>query len=82
MSTIEKKHTKQKILPGRLAAIKHIKMLKKTQNSDSISSRIKKRTTQKARPGRVGGTDHQKLVILRRKESEVRKRRGKSRVDC
>ena len=51
-------------------------------NTNSIASRVKLRASEKARPGRVGGTEHKKLVMLRKKEVELRKRRRKSSIEC
>lgn len=50
--------------------------------SDSIASRVKDRSKIKARPGRVGGEEHRKLVLQRKKEYELRKRRKKMKIEC
>jgi hypothetical protein len=50
--------------------------------SDTIASRIKKRSTKEARSGRVGGTEHKKLVLRRKKEYELRKRRAGKNIEC
>jgi hypothetical protein len=50
--------------------------------SDSIASRIKERSKIKERTGRVGGEEHRKLILQRKKEYELRKRRANRKIEC
>jgi len=51
-------------------------------NTDTIAGRIKKKTHNNSRYGRVGGTEHNKIVMLRKKESDLRKRRKNRKIEC
>jgi len=50
--------------------------------TDTIAGRIKQRSTKEARSGRVGGTEHKKLVLLLKKEYELRKRKAGKNIEC
>jgi len=56
--------------------------MNKAENTDTIASRVKDRGTAKARTGRVGGEEHKKLVLQRKKEYELKKRRANRKIDC
>lgn len=52
------------------------------ESIDSIAGRVKKRTIINARHGRVGGTEHKKLMVQRKKEVELRKKRKNKKIEC
>jgi len=56
--------------------------MSKEKNTDTIASRVKDRSIVKARPGRVGGEEHRKLILQRKKEYELRKRRANIKIEC
>jgi len=56
--------------------------MNKSKNQDTIASRVKDRSRIKDRPGRVGGEEHRKLVMQRKREQELKKRRSGKNVEC
>jgi len=53
-----------------------------SENQDTIASRVKDRSKVKDRPGRVGGEEHRKLVLQRKREHELKKRRSGRNIEC
>ena len=56
--------------------------MSESNNPDTIASRVKDRGKVKERPGRVGGEEHRKLVMQRKREQELKKRRSGKNVEC
>jgi len=56
--------------------------MSESQDNNTIASRVKDRSKEKERPGRVGGEAHMKLVLRRKKEHELKKRRSGRKIEC
>ena len=56
--------------------------MSESKNVDTVAGRVKQRTKEKERPGRVGGEAHRKLVLRRKKEYELKKRRAGKKIQC
>jgi hypothetical protein len=56
--------------------------MNKSKNQDTIASRVKDRSRIKDRPGRVGGEEHRKLVLQRKREHDLKKRRSSRNIEC
>jgi hypothetical protein len=56
--------------------------MNESKNVDTISNRVKQRREEKERPGRVGGDAHRKLVLRRKKEYDLKKRRAGKKFQC
>ena len=56
--------------------------MSESKNVDTVADRVKQRTNEKERPGRVGGEEHRKLVLRRKKEYELKKKRAGKNIQC